>query len=586
MRWLASIVVAGCSASLAIAGCGGDGGASASGDSGVDGAPGPAGDAASNEPDASDAGTPSPLHVLFIGNSYTYVNDVPNLLSRIAETAGIRSAHRHRVGRRGRGDAHAAPLGGRRVEAHRRAHVDARGLAAAKPPRSRRPARPPNPAAQVFGAQIEDAGAKPTWYVTWARAAGDGTYPATFRTPAKMQDFLTRGYDEEARKLPGSVLACVGEAFRSSLRNHPELVLHQDDNSHATLAGSYLSAATFYVALTGLPVPEVAEVPAGITAAQAAALRTSALVGSKCADVKLEADVYLQDLYGNYIPKGYEMGLPEARTFGFGAAATAIPARFVVRNDGELPAGVEWSLTGPYAWSGGAFPGLSAGSASANVSPCSKTLAPLSSCMFSVSYTAASSDAGSFNLALTDAYDDDLSVPLAGTAAPSDRALLTVSLSPGLCGQTTPGHCQQEAMWPGPSSVPLDFGKCGPVANVVVANRGGAPTTSVTALSLDAPLVWGQAAGFPGGSGLGTVCPTGQLDDDPSATLPYCSQIIAPGERCLVGVAAEPNGAAVAATIGLAYSDALGPAAENATLTVGVPLTPPSDGGLDASASD
>ena len=35
-----------------------------------------------------DAG-PATLHVLFIGNSYTYVNDLPGMLQHISETAGV-----------------------------------------------------------------------------------------------------------------------------------------------------------------------------------------------------------------------------------------------------------------------------------------------------------------------------------------------------------------------------------------------------------------------------------------------------------------------------------------------------------------
>src|ERR1700734_3192916 len=55
--------------------------------------PGPSGTAPSPSADAGsstqtvDAG-PSALNVLFIGNSYTYVNDLPGMLSQIAATAG------------------------------------------------------------------------------------------------------------------------------------------------------------------------------------------------------------------------------------------------------------------------------------------------------------------------------------------------------------------------------------------------------------------------------------------------------------------------------------------------------------------
>src|SRR5262245_25045985 len=47
--------------------------------------PVPEGDA----PTAADGAESKTLHVLFIGNSYTYVNDVPGILTRIAATAGM-----------------------------------------------------------------------------------------------------------------------------------------------------------------------------------------------------------------------------------------------------------------------------------------------------------------------------------------------------------------------------------------------------------------------------------------------------------------------------------------------------------------
>ena len=515
---------------------------------------------------AADASPERPsLRVLFIGNSYTYVNDVPGLLARIAasSTTGPRivtdsvakggaSLSEHLA------DGVAASRIAERTWTHvvlqQQSQLSAGGLRGVA-----------DPAAQKLGAMIVDAGARPTWFVTWARAPGDGIYFNTFQNPTRMQDLITRGYGLEAQKLPGSLLACVGEAFRSALRDHPEIALHQADKSHATLAGSYLAAATFYVALSGAPVPEESEAPAGLSPSEVAALRESARVGSACADLKLRADVHLVNVYGATVYKPYEIGTLVTPTLDIGTTATSVPVPFDVVNGGELAADVTWVLGGPIGWHGLAFPGASA-DAGAPSPPCGASLPPLSRCRLVVDYAA--SGPASLALSMTNAYDDVVSVPITGTQAPLGRALLTVGRRP---------------MWPAPPAESLDYAKCGPVANLVVSNRGTAPTTSVTGKALDAPFAWGST-GFPGGSGMATSCPLARDPDDVGVTLPYCTQVIAPGESCLVGIVAGPGvswGSYL--KVAIAYGDATGPAAADATMTAyAMPAPSTSDGGADA----
>ena len=54
------------------------------------------------------------------------------------------------------------------------------------------PASQPEPflaAAKLLGDQIDDAGARTTWFVTWARAAADlSTYRYLFYSADEMQD--------------------------------------------------------------------------------------------------------------------------------------------------------------------------------------------------------------------------------------------------------------------------------------------------------------------------------------------------------------------------------------------------------------
>src|ERR1019366_6178160 len=142
---------------------------------------------------------------------------------------------------------------------------------------------------------IVGAGAQPTLFVTWARAAGDPIYSplpyGSFVCPAEMQDELTIAYEKVAQLWPRSILACAGEAFQRSLTRFPGIVLQQSDLSHPTVAGTYLAASTFYVALTGKPVPAQSDVPAGLSAEDAANLRDVAQVGSDCAAVELKGAI-------------------------------------------------------------------------------------------------------------------------------------------------------------------------------------------------------------------------------------------------------------------------------------------------------
>jgi hypothetical protein len=113
--------------------------------------------------------------------------------------------------------------------------------------------------------------------------------------PAALQDVLTAAYVKAARRSPNSILSCVGEAFRSSLRLHPEIALHQSDASHPTIAGTYLAAATFYIALTGKSVAPQSELPAGLSATDAAALREVARTGASCGEPHVRGLVRIVD---------------------------------------------------------------------------------------------------------------------------------------------------------------------------------------------------------------------------------------------------------------------------------------------------
>jgi hypothetical protein len=91
----------------------------------------------------------------------------------------------------------------------------------------------------MFNEYIRRNGAKTLFYMTWARKA----------TPEK-QIILTNAYTSLAAEL-GAGVAPVGMAWENSLMTKPDLALHVEDGSHPRPEGSYLAACVFYATLYG-----------------------------------------------------------------------------------------------------------------------------------------------------------------------------------------------------------------------------------------------------------------------------------------------------------------------------------------------
>lgn len=485
----------------------------------------------------SDA-IPSDLRVLFIGNSYTYVNELPQVLAAVAATSGAGPAIT--VDEVVRGGATLQDhwndgIAQSRITSEPWTHVVLQGqsLEAASAHDETFAS-----AAEQFANLIVAAGSRPVLFVTWARAPGSDTYFDWFG-PTAMQDIITFNYADAGRKVPTSDLSCVGEAFRTSLRLYPGIVLHQSDGSHPTIAGTYLAASTHYVALTGSPVPAHSAVPSDLSPEDAAMLRDAALVGSDCWDIHPKGALVFDDCV-----------LGSCEPFDFGVAGTPIPHVFEVSNHGFDTLHMEDALTlqSPFAWTSGTFPGGSGVVQGTAISYCSSTLAPATYCALSVSYLGSTTGSGQLSVTASNAYQDIVSRDLLG--ASTTRALLTVSPNPGLCNDG-PLACVNPCnlvMWKPPEgSSPL---------TLVVTNRGALPTTSLgVGMELTPPFYWGlddPGAAFPGGIGTGQV--GGTMFD-------YCSmQVLAPGQQCIVSLSlfsdsqVHPESA-----VDLAYSDAHGP---------------------------
>lgn len=490
---------------------------------------------ATSDRDASgvvaDAGDSPPLRVLFIGDSYTYVNDLPGMLTSIAATSG--TSPRITTDEVVQGGATLEDLweagAPEKIREGTWTQVVLQGQSLE--PLTSIPGNEQS-TFQTFAKQLGDlivaAGAQPALFDTWARASGDPIYSQNgyFACPAEMQDELTIAYAQAATLEPKSLLVCAGEAFKEAIAQHPEIVLQQSDRSHPTVAGTYLAASTFYVALTGKPVPEQSAVPSGLSEADAAALRDIARVGANCSQIQLKGA----------ISTSFPQNADGSRSFDFGTSGRPITSTFQLSNSGGAPVGIHDGLTlaDPYSWTSGAYPGGS------DPGFCGDALAPGSTCTISITFSGASSATGTVTLDFSgDTYQPSASSALHGVG--TDRAFLTVSDAPGFFS-CTDADCAPSYVgtYPGGTST-LDL---------YVLNRGAAPVTSLAAdASMSAPFAWAGGA-FPGGTGSVAFG---------STTLPYCTGTLDVGATCVVSIAFSPSALGTyAGAATLAYSDASG----------------------------
>lgn len=224
---------------------------------------------------SADVATPpadaAPLRVLFLGNSYTYVNDLPAMTAAFAASAGVTV------------QTAAVTLGGASLQ------VLAMGTAALPTVaqggwkfvvvqgQSLEPLD--SPGAFALGAKtLADAakavGAVPAFYTTWPRAPGNGLYwdAITGGTPGDMAQRLQDGY-QQAADANGGIRVRVGDAWMLVLTGHPGVEMYQADGSHPSVAGTYLAACVFAATLAGVAPAEVTWHPPEVSEADAVALR-------------------------------------------------------------------------------------------------------------------------------------------------------------------------------------------------------------------------------------------------------------------------------------------------------------------------
>lgn len=199
---------------------------------------------------------PTIQKVLFLGNSYTYVNNLPGLVAALAHYSGDSLYFDSNT------------PGGYTLGWQPTAHVsDASSLTKIQSvdwdfvvlqEQSQTPAIPVLrdscmlPASVILRDSVKSnhACSRVLFYLTWGRRFGGiqcftTNYCSTnFSGFDQMQDSVTRSYKLIADSLD-EWISPVGEAWRFVLQNS-NMVLHDQDQSHPNLKGSYLAACVFY----------------------------------------------------------------------------------------------------------------------------------------------------------------------------------------------------------------------------------------------------------------------------------------------------------------------------------------------------
>jgi hypothetical protein len=195
------------------------------------------------------------ISVLFIGNSYTYVNNLPSMVQQIGYSMGDSIfVDESTVGGYSLEDHSTYPNTLLKINQQPWDYVVLQD-------QSQKPSLEPGfvdtaviPYALFLDSLIHanNACTKTAFYMTWGRKYGDASncafYPPVC-TYSGMQQRLKESYLLMSDTCK-AIVAPVGEAFNLSIQTDSSLNLYQSDLSHPSVEGSFLSANTIYSTIT------------------------------------------------------------------------------------------------------------------------------------------------------------------------------------------------------------------------------------------------------------------------------------------------------------------------------------------------
>ena len=197
--------------------------------------------------------SPDSLRILWIGNSFTFYNDVPQMVENMGKENGLNISTTRVL------------KGGEKFSGHLQnpellTQLEKGGWDyVVMQEFSSTPAYSTSYVAEnimPYAAEIDSLAKKYSpevetiYYMTWGHKNGNvrqTDYPLD-DTYELMQDRIITTYTDMAYENHGTV-APVGIAWKNIRRDHPEIELYIEDNFHPSLSGSYLAASTIFATL-------------------------------------------------------------------------------------------------------------------------------------------------------------------------------------------------------------------------------------------------------------------------------------------------------------------------------------------------
>lgn len=217
------------------------------------------------------------ISVLFIGNSYTYVNDLPGTLGSLAISLGKEITIDSKTNGGFTFQNHVNdPLTFSKIHSKPWDVVVIQG-------QSQEPSFPDsqvNTETLPYALQLSDSiwannsCGNVMYYMTWGRQNGDSQW-SEINTFEKMNTRLYNAYMRMADSSDRSMVSPVGRVWSYVRANHPTINLYNADESHPSLEGTYLAACTFYTSLFQLS-PTGSNFYGGLNATTAGILQNAA----------------------------------------------------------------------------------------------------------------------------------------------------------------------------------------------------------------------------------------------------------------------------------------------------------------------
>ena len=216
-------------------------------------------------------------NILFIGNSYTHYNDMPEqIFAKIMKAAGYKA----NVVRATKGSHYLidAAKSDDEVGAKVESYFAARNYDfVILQEQSTCPALLPDKfytGVRNLTAKIKAEGATPILYGTWGRKTGHSVLSSNGWTNESMTWLISAAYEAIGAEL-GIDVAYAGLAFFDVYTNNKSINLYDDDLTHPNPAGSYLAAMTIFAKMTGVD-PTTVNYDASLSASAAATLKEAA----------------------------------------------------------------------------------------------------------------------------------------------------------------------------------------------------------------------------------------------------------------------------------------------------------------------